>query len=89
MNQNVKFETENELNHSFPTTSDKKKIPAMAGWVIKSSGGLIKNEKQASYVLVGFVILAVIIFSATVFDNNIEIPKKALENPEYGLPIID
>lgn len=27
-------------------------------WIIKYSGGLIKNEKQATYVLLGFVIMA-------------------------------
>jgi len=35
--------------------------PKIIRWLIKYSGGLIKNEKQASHVLIGFVVLAIII----------------------------
>jgi len=34
--------------------------PKIIQWVIKYSGGLIKDEKQAQYVLLGFIALAVI-----------------------------
>lgn len=30
-------------------------------WVIKYSGGLIENEKQASYLILGFVTAAIIV----------------------------
>jgi hypothetical protein len=30
-------------------------------WIIKYSGGVIKDEKQAQYVLIGFVAVAIII----------------------------
>ena len=36
-------------------------IPKVVRWTMKLSGGLIKNEKQASYVLLGFVVVAIII----------------------------
>lgn len=35
--------------------------PKVVKWVIKLSGGLIKDEKQASYVLMGFVVVAIIV----------------------------
>lgn len=35
--------------------------PKIIQWVIKHSGGLIKNEKQASYILVGFAAIAIIV----------------------------
>ena len=35
--------------------------PKIVEWVIKYSGGTIKDKKQANYVLVGFVALAIII----------------------------
>jgi len=36
-------------------------IPKMIQWVVKYSGGYIKDQKQASYVLIGFAALAVAI----------------------------
>ncbi|MFH0791809.1 MAG: hypothetical protein V1905_01160 [bacterium] len=35
--------------------------PKIIQWIIKYSGGLIKNEKQASYVMVGFAVMAIVI----------------------------
>ena len=40
--------------------------PKMVSWVIRHSGGLVKNEKQASQVLLTFA-LSAIIFSLFVF----------------------
>jgi hypothetical protein len=31
--------------------------PKIIQWLVRYSGGLIKDEKQANYVLIGFVIL--------------------------------
>ena len=48
-----------EFQHSpqsFQTTT-----PKIVEWVIKYSGGAIKDEKQANYVLVGFVVLAIVV----------------------------
>lgn len=35
--------------------------PKIIRWLIKYSGGLIKNESWAAYVLIGFVALAIIV----------------------------
>ena len=35
--------------------------PKIIQWVVKYSGGLIKDEKQASYAIFGFVLLAIIV----------------------------
>ncbi len=35
--------------------------PKIVQWVIKYSSGYIKDEKQASYVLIGFVAVAIIV----------------------------
>lgn len=37
------------------------KTSKMAGWVIKFSGGLIKDERQANYLLLAVVVMAVIV----------------------------
>jgi len=42
----------------------------MIQWVIKYSGGLVKNEKQASYVLIGFVVLVIIISLFLIFGGG-------------------
>ncbi|MBU3969062.1 hypothetical protein KJ991_02525 [Patescibacteria group bacterium] len=39
-------------------------------WVMKYSGGLIKDEKQASYVLIGFVALAIIVSLFLLFGGS-------------------
>lgn len=60
-------------------------------WLIKHSGGLIKNEKQAGYFLMTLAILLISISIILSFNalNGPKIPSKALEQPEYGLPIQD
>ena len=64
--------------------------PKIIRWIVKYSGGLIKNEKQAAYILLGFAILAIILV-VFIFSNlrGPSIPPEALEQPEYGLPIKD
>ena len=44
--------------------------PKIAQWVIKYSGGYVKDEKQASYVLIGFVVLAIIISLFLIFGGS-------------------
>ena len=63
MNQNneppkIVFEGEEfqQTAHSFQTST-----PKIIQWVIKYSGGSIKNEKQANYVLIGFVAVAIVV----------------------------
>jgi len=57
----VKFE-EYQAPRYYPAT------PKIIKWVIKYSGGLVKDEKQASYVLIGFGVIAIII-SLILFFN--------------------
>ena len=62
----VKFEDE----WPQPTSSFYFETPKMIQWVIKYSGGLIKTEKQANYVLIGFVVVAIIISLFLVFGGG-------------------
>ena len=65
--------------------------PKIIQWIIKYSGGLVKNEKQASYAVLGIVVLATIISLFLVLGNlgGPNIPKEALQQPERGLPVED
>lgn len=47
--------------------------PRVIQWVMRYSGGLVQDEKQASYVLIGFVILAIIISIFLFFGSRTEI----------------
>ena len=43
------------------TRSFETPTPKIVQWVIKYSGGAVKDERQANYVLIGFVVLAIIV----------------------------
>jgi len=60
----MKFEGEQRYTHSYPET------PKIIQWVIKYSGGYIKDEKQVSYVLIGFVAVAIIISLFLIFGGG-------------------
>lgn len=45
-------------------------MPRMVRWVIKYSGGIIKDEKQASFVLLMFAIAVIIISLFFFFGGN-------------------
>ena len=62
----VKFEE--EWQHS--ARSFNSENPKIIKWVIKYSGGYIKDEKQASYVLIGFVAVAIIISLFFLFSGG-------------------
>jgi len=51
-----------QTRQSFQTAT-----PKIVEWVIKYSGGLVKDEKQASYVLIGFVVVAIIVSLFLIF----------------------
>jgi len=62
----IVFEDEQSQRlRSFQTTT-----PKIVGWVIKYSGGLVKDEKQANYVLLGFIVVAIIISAFTLFPGE-------------------
>ena len=44
-----------------PSQSFQTPTPKIVQWVIKYSGGTVKDERQANYVLIGFVMLAIVI----------------------------
>jgi len=50
-------------NEEFQRTrqSFQTPTPNILQWVIKYSGGVVKDEKQASYVLIGFVVVAIVV----------------------------
>jgi len=50
-------------------------VPKMVQWVMKISGGSIKNEKQAQYVLLGFVVIAIIVSLVLIFSGGSQKPK--------------
>lgn len=57
-----------EFQHS--ARSFESENPKIIQWVIKYSGGYIKDDKQASYVLIGFVAIAIIIVSIFLFSGG-------------------
>ncbi|OIO30834.1 hypothetical protein AUJ77_01660 [Candidatus Nomurabacteria bacterium CG1_02_43_90] len=66
-----------------PSTQQKRTESKLVQWVIRNSGGIIRDNNQANYVLLGFVAL---LFVASLFlifrgDNNAN--EKA---PARGLP---
>jgi len=42
--------------------------PGLAGLIMKLSGGLLKDQRQTSYVMFGFVAIAVIVSLFLIFD---------------------
>jgi len=44
--------------------------PKIIRWLIRYSGGLVKNEKQVLYVVLGFIVLAVIISLFLIFGRE-------------------
>lgn len=45
--------------------------PKIVQWVIKYSGGAIKDEMQANYVLIGFVAVAIIVSLFLIFGRSL------------------
>jgi hypothetical protein len=56
-----------------PTQPDFSGTPRIIQWVIRYSGGLVRNERQASFVVLGFVALAIIVFLITIFTGGSEV----------------
>ena len=54
----IKFEGE---EFQRPARSFQTPTPKIVEWVIKYSGGLVKDEKQANYFLIGFATVAIIV----------------------------
>ena len=62
----IKFEGEEfQRPRSFQTPT-----PKIVQWVIKYSGGAVKDERQANYVLIGFVVVAIIVVFIFLFSGG-------------------
>lgn len=59
----VKFQ-EYRAKRYYPET------PKIVQWVMKYFGGFIKDEKQANYVLLGFVVVAIVISLFLIFSGG-------------------
>ena len=57
--------------------------PKVTQWVIRYSGGLIKDEKQAQYVIFGFVALAIVVALVLIFNSETREVERNI-NPETG-----
>lgn len=63
----LKLDEEQRYAPSFDSDSG---TPKMIQWVIKYSGGLVKDEKQASHALIGFVTAAIIVALFLIFGKH-------------------
>lgn len=81
-NTGIEFNEEYSGEHVYSLETSK-----IIGWVISSSGGLIKDKKQANYVLVGFVVVAVAVSLFLIFGNNLQHVEKTID-PASGKEII-
>lgn len=91
-NENNNVEYQNKGQSQFNQISSPE-TPKLIQWVIKYSGGLVKDERQANYVLIGFVglsLVVVIILLLNVFGGPSEPPAGYKGNipdlPEYRNP---
>ncbi len=53
-----------------PSQSFQTPTPKIVQWVIKYSGGAVKDERQANYILIGFVAVAIIISLFFIFSDS-------------------
>ena len=76
----VKFEGSRVPRSYYPGT------PKIIQWVIKYSGGLVKDERQASYVLIGFVAVAIIVTLFLIFGGGSSQPTSGIIPPGQFVP---
>ena len=60
--------------------------PKIVQWVVRYSGGLVKGERQASYVLLGFVVLAFGVALFLVFGTTEKVKPLPPPPPPSSLP---
>jgi hypothetical protein len=78
MNNDVQFKEEWRPQVAVPRKGWGEKL---ADFLVKYSGGLIKDENQAAYVILGFVVVAIIVSLFLIFGGG---PKS--ENLEKSFP---
>lgn len=86
MNGDIQFKKELEKPQQF--VLQKSWGEKLAEFLVKYSGGLIKNEKQASYVILGFVALAIIIslylfFGGGKTETKTPSPENFINKPQF------
>ena len=64
----------------------ESETPKIIRWVIKYSGGLVKDKKQAQYVLLGFVLLVIIISLFLIFGGGGESISKKPSSDLINIP---
>jgi len=78
---NIEYEEDKWKQKIQPSPVDE--TPKMVKLVIKSSGGSIKDRRQAEYVLLGFVVVVIAIsLYLMFFDNRITPPIKSITTPD-------
>ncbi|MBI2065873.1 MAG: hypothetical protein HYT68_02290 [Candidatus Zambryskibacteria bacterium] len=77
-NKNIEFEKDNDWKTTSYSEPDSPKIIQR---VMRFSGGYVKNEKQASYVLLALTLLAIIFSAFLLFSRGADVPREALVNP--------
>ena len=63
-----------------PSRSFQTPAPKIVEWVIKYSGGYVRDEKQANYVLIGFVAVAIVISLFLFFGRGSDTSRTLQEN---------
>lgn len=81
----VQFEEQRTLSSPL---SQSPQSPLLS-WIIRYSGGLIQNIRQATYAALGFIAIAATASFLLFSQLGTDVPPEALENPEYGLPMPD
>jgi len=67
MNGEVQFKEQWQPQQRIPKKGWGEKL---ASFIVKYSGGLIKDETQAAYVIIGFVVVAIIISLFLIFGGG-------------------
>jgi len=83
MNGDVQFKEEWRPQQFIPKKGWGEKL---AGLIVRYSGGLIKDETQASYVILGLVVVAIIISLFLFFGGSKtpeNIPAKYIDKPQF------
>lgn len=88
MNILEQYDKQNPQTKQAPTPRDvhedmsEDDVPIFIRWTIKISRGYIKDEKQASYVLVGFVAVAIVVSLILIFGGSAKntLPPKIMDD---------
>ena len=81
--QNVEFDQDREVEqYKSRVVLGEAKEPGMIRFLKTHSGGLVKNDKQAAYLLLGVVIVSIII------SVYLEIHSPNRARMKFGVPLV-